>query len=106
MSQQVDRNGSSRSFSQAAITEPGALPSIEVADRNQITCIYSVSGGNAVLRLEGSIDGTNWINLDPDGDTSAEAGTDGFFVEVGVNLVRLNWISGSATTVSAQWRIR
>lgn len=84
---------------------PQALPPVATGDYTQLTCFALVSGGSAVLRLEGSLDGATWINLDPEGDATV-SGNEGFSAGILLSFARLVWVSGSATSVAAQWRIR
>lgn len=105
MAAESSRSGQSIFIAQAAVETPQALPPVTTADYTQITCFALVGGGDAVLRLEGSLDGVTWINLDPGGDATV-SGNEGFSAEILLSFARLVWVSGSAASVAAQWRIR
>ena len=68
-----------------------------------ITYIYTLAGvsGTVVVRAEGSHDGSVWVNLDENGDTSITAnGTYGFEKSgVSYSQVRFTWVSGTATSI-------
>ena len=61
-----------------ALTAPGTTASVNVAGFSEITAVAFVdelpAGSNVVLRLEGSVDGTNWFNLSTDLTVSSPVG--------------------------------
>jgi hypothetical protein len=70
---------------------------------SNVTVVYTPSGvsGTVVIQIEGTQDGTNWVNLDENGSTSITSdATYGFEKsEVNYTAVRFNWVSGTATNI-------
>jgi hypothetical protein len=96
----------------AQLTAPGATAAFSTVGYKRITAAYTVAAinTNVVLRLEGSMDGTNWFNLSSTNtDTTVTAnGTNAFNVEAAVDQVRLNFVSesgGTAATIDATVRV-
>jgi hypothetical protein len=67
------------------------------------TVTFTATGvsGSVVVALEGTIDGTNWVNTDEDGNLTITA--DGTYayekLEVAYKELRFNWVSGTATSI-------
>jgi hypothetical protein len=96
----------------AQLTAPGVTAAFSTVGYKRITAAYTVAAinTNVVLRLEGSMDGTNWFNLSStNADTTVTTnGTNAFNVEAAVDQVRLNFVSesgGTAATVDATVRV-
>jgi hypothetical protein len=83
-------------FLNTVFSSPGVLttagtttPSVNFADRLNAACtdiVFQVTvasiGTNVVIRFEGSLDGTNFFNLDSTGDTTLTLnGTTGYSVQ-------------------------
>lgn len=78
--------------------------------RATIAAVVAAINTNVILRAEGSMDGTNWFNLDANNvDTTITAnGTYGFNVEAAIDNIRLTLVSesgGTAVTVDATVRV-
>lgn len=73
----------------AALTSTGTTSALVVAEQNNASAsdfVFQVTvasiGTNVVIRFEGSLDGTNYFNLDSLGDTTITAnGTTGYNVQ-------------------------
>lgn len=96
----------------AQLTAPAATASFATAGYKLITVAFTVAAinTNVVLRLEGSMDNTNWFNLSSTNtDTVITANsTNAFNVEAAVEFVRLNFVSesgGTNATVDATVRV-
>lgn len=92
----------------AQLTAPGSTSATTVTAYKNYTLQYKVASidTNVVVRLEGSLDGTNWINLDSDGDTTITAnGTYGFKLSnTPLAQIRFTFVSeagGTAATIDA-----
>ena len=91
------------------LTAVGTTGSVEITGANlcfQVT--VTTIGTNVVLRFEGSLDDTNWFNLDQSGtDTTITAnGTYGYSLNgCPVRYVRLRLVSISGGTPSVASRI-
>ena len=76
-------------FSPAALTSAGTTASLDAAENDLIAATnfivqvtVSSIGTNVVVRFEGSLDGTNFFNLDSLGDTTITAnGTTGYNIQ-------------------------
>lgn len=85
------------------LTSTGTGTEFRMGGDSNVTAIYTVAGisGTVVVQLEGTQDGTNWVNVDENGSTSITAnGT----YEIGAiertyTAVRFNWVSGTATSI-------
>ncbi len=91
----------------ASLTSAGVTPSVEVTSES-LTFQITTSGvaTNVVIRMEGSLDGTNFFNLDEDeqNTTLIADGTTGYALNgcpVRHVRVRLVSISGGTPTVSS-----
>ena len=86
----------------AQLTAPGNSEAIDVKGFLSHSWQYTISNinTNAVVRVEGSIDGTNYYNLDQDGDTTKTAnGTYGFKLsDTPLFKVRFVFVSESGGT--------
>ena len=96
----------------AQLTAPASTAAFSMIGykRATIAAVVATINTNVVLRVEGSMDGTNWFNLSADNtDTVIAAnGTYGFNVEVAVDNIRLNFVSesgGTTATVDATVRV-
>jgi len=88
------------------LTAPGSTSTYKMAGRNNVTAQYTVAAidTTVVVRLEGTQDGTNYFNLDENGDTTITAnGTYGFKVaNISLNDVKFTFVSetgGTAATI-------
>lgn len=99
--------GDQTSFGVASLTTltaVGTTNAVEIGGRDiafQVT--VSGIGANVVIRLEGTLDGTNYFNLDQNGSdtTLAANGTTGYILSSApVKAVRLNLVSYSGGTPS------
>lgn len=84
------------------LTQAGQTTSSILLDPNfvsRITVQYTISsiGNSVVLRSEGSLDGVNWFNLDPDNvdTTLLENGTYAFAYDLKLKYYRLRLVSFS-----------
>lgn len=86
------------------LTAPGATDSLEVKSLKYHTLQYTTTtiDTNVVLRAEGSIDGTNWFNLDgQDTDITVSSNTTNAFVFFGnLSYIRGNFVSESGGTAA------
>lgn len=96
----------------AQLTAPGVTSAFSMVGYKHATVSVTVATINTsvTLRVEGSLDGTNWFNLSAnDTDTTYTAnGTYGFVVEATVDNIRLNFVSeagGTAATVNGTVRV-
>lgn len=79
---------------------------------NRVTCQYVVAhiDTNVVVAYEGSLDGTNWTNLDEDGNTTVTANGAYMFHVTGISSIpyhRINIVScqgDSTTTIDATFK--
>ena len=93
-------------FNCAALTAPGAGSAIQTGlnVNHTFAAVVSSINTNVVLRIEGTLDGTNWFNLsDTNADTTITAnGTYGFMATGMLYKIRGNFVSesgGSAAIV-------
>lgn len=93
-----------------SLTAPGASSAIQTGLNTHHTIAVTVVdiNTNVVLRVEGSLDGTNWFNLsDLNQDTTiTENGTYGFMATGMLYKIRVNFVSesgGTAATISAAY---
>lgn len=94
------------------LNAPGATPPVNVDGRKTITCVYRVSDLNTsvTVRLEGSLDGVTFVNLDPaETDTEHTAnGVYGFTVPdvalIACRFVFVGEVGGTSAVISAQIR--
>lgn len=96
----------------AQLTAPGVTPAFSMVGYKRATVAVTIAtiNTNVVIRIEGSLDGTNWFNLSAtDTDTTFTAnGTYGFNVEAAVDNIRLNFVSeagGTTATVNGTVRV-
>lgn len=96
----------------AQLTAAGSTAAFSMVGykRATIAAVVAAINTNVVLRAEGSMDGTNWFNLDANNsDTTITAnGTYGFNVEAAIDNIRLTFVSesgGTAVTVDATVRV-
>lgn len=86
------------------LTAPGATASRDVGDLSTHILQYTVAGinDNVVLRMEGSVDGTNFFNLSSeDVDVTVVAnGTNAFVYDGRVNYIRGRFVSESGGTAA------
>jgi hypothetical protein len=86
-----------------ALTAVGVTPAVEVK-ATDLTFQVTVSdiGTNVVIRLEGSVDGTSYMNLAEDESdyTITADGTTGYVLYAPVNFVRLRLVSFSGGSPS------
>lgn len=102
--------GSEGDYAFTQLTAPGATDALEVKSLRYHTLAYTVAAinTNVVLRAEGSIDGTNWFNLDgTDSDTVVTAnGTNAFVFFGNLSYIRGQFVSetgGTAATVNFRY---
>ena len=89
----------------AMLTAPGPGATINVANFGALTVQLVVAGinTNIVVRLEGSLDGTNWFNLEEGGgdQTITIDGTYAFKLGVHADkFIRLNFVSETGGTTA------
>lgn len=96
----------------AQLTAPASTAAFSMVGykRATVAAVVAAINTNVVLRVEGSMDGTNWFNLDvSNSDTTITAnGTYGFNVEAAIDSIRLTFVSesgGTAVTVDATVRV-
>lgn len=94
------------------LTAPGVTAAFPMVGYKHATVAVTIATINTsvTLRVEGSLDGTNWFNLSAtDTDTTYTAnGTYGFVVEATVDNIRLNFVSevgGTDATIDATVRV-
>lgn len=84
------------------LTAAGATAALNVGDLSTHILQYTVAGinDNVVLRMEGSVDGTNFFNLSSeDVDVTVVAnGTNAFVYDGRVNYIRGRFVSESGGT--------
>lgn len=84
------------------LTAAGTTASLNVGDLSEHVLQYTVAAinDNVVLRMEGSVDGTNWFNLSSENvDVTVVANGSNAFVYSGkVNYVRGRFVSESGGT--------
>lgn len=93
------------------LTNVGTTSSRNVSSYCNITCQYTIAGlttNTVTIRLEASIDGTTWFNLDPtDSDTTITTNKTSAFILSNVALynIRFNLVSlsGGSPTVSVRF---
>jgi len=94
--------GKRETFTQ--LTAPGNSNTINTAAYNNHTVVYKVASinTNVVVRLEGSVNGTDFANLDEVGDTTITAnGTYGFKLSnSAITSMRLVFVSESGGTTA------
>jgi hypothetical protein len=91
-------------FYPATLTSTGVTDGFLVADADNASAtdvVFQVTvssiGTNVVIRLEGSLDGVNYFNLDSLGDTTITAnGTTGYSVQ----NCPLKWVRGRLVSIS------
>ena len=90
------------------LTAVGSTEALKVSSKQNFSCSYTVASidTNAVVRLEGSLDGTNFFNLDENGDTTITS--DGTYAMNVYNTpleeIRFTFVSesgGTAVTIDA-----
>ena len=96
----------------AQLTAPSNSAAVPFGGNNKLTAqvVIAAINTNVVLRMEGTLDGTNWFNLSNlNTDTIITANGTYAFVWVGVALsVRLVFVSeagGTAVTVATTMRV-
>lgn len=85
------------------LTAAGVTPAVEVKATELVFQVtVSGIGTNVVIRLEGSVDGTSYMNLAEDESdyTITADGTTGYVLYAPVNFVRLRLVSFSGGTPS------
>ena len=94
------------------LTAPGVTSAFSMVGYKRATVAVTIASinTNVVIRIEGSLDGTNWFNLNAtETDTVFTSnGTFGFNVEAAIDNIRLNFVSesgGTAATVNAVVRV-
>ena len=102
------------SYPPALTTAGTTTTAVNFADRNNAACVniaFQVTvasiSTNVVIRFEGSLDGTNFFNLDSTGDTTLAAnGTTGYSVQnTPLKAVRGRLVSISGGTPSVTFVI-
>lgn len=96
--------GSEGAYSFTQLTAPGTTDALEVKSLKYHTLAYTVTSinTNVVLRAEGSLDGTNWFNLDGnDTDVTVSSNTSNAFVFFGnLSNIRGNFVSETGGTAA------
>lgn len=101
-------------FYPAALTSAGTTDVFVIADRDNASStsvVFQVTvatvGTNVVIRFEGSLDGTNFFNIDENGDTTITAnGTTSYCADgVPLKAVRGRLVSFSGGTPSVTFVI-
>lgn len=98
--------GEESNYSFTQLTAPGTTDALQVKTVTNHTIAVTVAAidTNVVVRIEGSLDGTNWANLSDVGDTTITGnGTEMFFFKGKLNYIRGNFVSesgGTAATVN------
>lgn len=94
------------------LTAPGSTAAFSMVGYKRATIAVLIAAINTslVVRVEGSMDGTNWFNLSPTNtDTTITSnGTYGFNVEAAIDNIRLTFVSetgGTAVTVDGTVRV-
>ena len=96
--------GSEGTYAFTQLTAPGATDALNVKTLLYHTLAFTITSinTNVVLRAEGSLDGTNWFNLDAlNADTTVTGNITDAFIFVGnLAYIRGNFISESGGTAA------
>lgn len=96
--------GSEGDYTFTQLTAPGATDALEVKSLKYHTLAYTISAinTNVVLRAEGSLDGTNWFNLDGgNNDVTVSSNMTDAFVYVGnLTYIRGQFVSETGGTAA------
>lgn len=91
-------------FNAGALSTAGATATFQVAEQNissltnfliQVTTASIPGGGNVVFKIEGSLDGTNYFNLNPSGNTTITSNGTTFlnYIDMPLKYIRCNLVS-------------
>lgn len=100
-----DLQHSDKAFNQV-LSAPTAGEVLRARDLTDLTCAYTVANINTAVtvRLEGSLDGTNWFNLDIEDTRHTANGTYAFSFAGDnmppINFFRFNFVSEEGGTVA------
>lgn len=96
--------GSEGDYTFTQLTAPGATAELEVKSLKYHTLAYTITAidTNVVLRAEGSLDGTNWFNLDGNNtDITVSSNTSNAFVFFGnISYIRGQFVSETGGTAA------
>ena len=103
-------------FNSGALSAAGATATFQVAEQNissltdfliQVTAASIPAGGNVVFKIEGSLDGTNYFNLNTAGNTTVASNGPTFvtYSNMPLKYIRCNLVSFSSGSPTASFVI-